>query len=81
MARTKFWFSDEQMRQILPAVASLNAQHPGDNRNFCVELVRSVSAATGQIYGPQVYLKLLEVADCPRRPNATTFNRAKEEII
>lgn len=64
---------DEQARQVAHAARTIEAERPAaSNREFLKSFIPAVEVATGQVFGPKVYQKLLKQFTPTRAPSSTT---------
>lgn len=80
MARPPFSLTDEQARVLVVRVAELQADYPLNARNhrpFVRAFLQAVFEATGQVYSPAIYHRLLAAYAPDRRPSTTTIAAEK----
>lgn len=83
MARPTFSLTDDQARLLASRVAALQATYPYDSRNhrpFVRGFLRAVQEATGQLYSPAIYQRLLAAFAPERRPSTATLAAEKQAL-
>lgn len=78
MSRPPFMMSDDQARALVQRVGPLLEQYPlsptrRDHRPFCRAFIRAVYEATGKLYGPDIYRRLLKAYAPGRSPSTPTL--------
>lgn len=78
MSRPPFMITDDQARILVQRVGPLLEQHPlnpnrRDHRPFCGSFIRAVYEATGKLYGPDIYRRLLKAYAPGRSPSTPTL--------
>nr|WP_315219912.1 hypothetical protein [uncultured Duganella sp.] len=83
MPRPAFALTDDQARALARHVAALQTAHPLDPRNhrpFVRAFLRAVRDATGQLYSPAIYHRLLAAFAPERRPSTSTLAAEKQAL-
>ncbi len=83
MGRPPFQLSDEQASHIARGVAELDALLPRDQRNhrpFVREFIRIIHSATGKLYSPSIYHRLLGAYAPTRRPSTATIATERDKV-
>jgi len=83
MPRPPFALTDDQARLLAASVARLQATYPYDARNhrpFVRGFLRAVLEATGQLYSPAIYQRLLSAFAPERRPSTATLATEKQAL-
>jgi hypothetical protein len=83
MARPSFSLTDDQARLLASRVAALQGTYPYDSRNhrpFVRGFLRAVQEATGQLYSPAIYQRLLAAFAPERRPSTATLAAEKQAL-
>jgi hypothetical protein len=81
MPRPPFQLTDEQAGTIARGVADLDARIPLDartHRPFVRAFIALVRTATGNLYSPTIYRRLLDAYAPTRRPSMTTLAAERE---
>lgn len=81
MPRPPFHLTDEQASQIAKGVMGLELRIPLDARShrpFVREFIQLVYAATGKLYSPEIYRRLLHAYAPARRPSMQTLASERE---
>jgi hypothetical protein len=81
MPRPPFHLTDEQASTIARGVADLDARIPLDartHRPFVRAFIALVRTATGNLYSPTIYRRLLDAYVPTRRPSMTTLAAERE---
>lgn len=78
MSRPPFMMTDDQARALVQRVGPLLDQYPlnpsrRDHRPFCGAFIRAVYEATGKLYGPDIYRRLLKAYAPGRSPSTPTL--------
>lgn len=76
MSRPAFAMPDPEARQLAQLADALHERHPQnprDHRPYVREFMRAVHAATGHVYSPAIYRRLLAVRAPGRCPSAATW--------
>lgn len=67
---------DKQARQVAQAARSIEADSPmASNREYLRSFIPAVEAATGQVFGPKIYQRLLKQFAPTRAPSTTTVQK------
>ena len=80
MSRPAFSLSDPEARQLAQLADALHKRHPHnprDHRQYIRGLMRAVHTATGRVYSPAIYRRLLAVYAPDRRPSTATPGAGK----
>ena len=83
MSRPAFALTDDQARLLATRVATLQATYPFDQRShrpFVRAFMRAVYEATGQLYSPAIYQRLLSAFAPERRPSTATLAAEKQSL-
>lgn len=83
MPRPAFSLTDDQARVLAQRVDALQAAYPFDPRNhrpFVRAFLRAVRDATGQLYSPAIYQRLLAAFAPERRPSTATLAAEKQAL-
>ena len=83
MPRSPFALTDDQARILTGRVATLQATYPFDPRNhrpFVRGFMRAVLDATGKLYSPAIYQRLLAAFAPERRPSTATLAAEKDAL-
>lgn len=83
MSRPAFALTDDQARLLATRVATLQATYPFDQRShrpFVRAFMRAVHEATGQLYSPAIYQRLLSAFAPERRPSTATLAAEKQSL-
>lgn len=82
MARPSFQLSDQQARVLVMQMPEITQRHATNrgNRDFVLDFMRAVYSATGQIYSPAIYRRLLNVYAPDRRPSTETLALVKKAL-
>ena len=83
MSRPSFSLTDDQARLLASRVTALQATYPYDPRNhrpFVRGFMRAVQEATGQLYSPAIYQRLLSAFAPERRPSTATLAAEKQAL-
>jgi hypothetical protein len=83
MPRPAFALTDDQARVLAQRVDALQAAYPFDPRNhrpFVRAFLRAVLDATGQLYSPAIYQRLLAAFAPERRPSTATLAAEKRAL-
>ena len=81
--RPRFKLTDEQARVIRDGLPTLLERHPYDprsNRPFVAAFVRLVYDATGELFGPTIYRRLLDAYAADRKPSNDTLAQEKAQL-
>ncbi len=81
MPRPRFQLSDTQAALIAQGVARLDATIPRDARShrpFVREFIKVVHTATGKLYSPEIYRRLMDAYAPTRRPSVATLASERE---
>ena len=81
MPRPPFKLTDQQAAHIAQGVMSLDARIPIDPRShrpFVRAFIELVHAATGKLYSPEIYRRLLDAYASTRRPSMATLADERE---
>jgi hypothetical protein len=83
MPRPPFALTDAQARLLANRVAALQVTYPFDPRNhrpFVRAFLRAVLEATGKLYSPAIYQRLLAAFAPDRRPSTATLAAEKDAL-
>lgn len=83
MTRPIFQPSDDEARILINRLQAIKAAHPLNPRDhgpFVRAFVRAVYEATGRIFSPIIYRRLLSAYAPDRRPSTSTLERAKQSF-
>ncbi len=83
MSRPAFALTDSQARAISIRTAELERSYPLDPRNhrpFVRAFLRAVQDATGNLYSPVIYQRLLKAYAPDRRPSTATLATEKQAL-
>lgn len=83
MPRPPFALTDDQARVLTIRVAALQDTYPLNSRNhrpFVRGFLRAVREATGQLYSPAIYQRLLAAFAPERRPSTGTLAVEKQTL-
>lgn len=83
MSRPAFALTDSQARAISIRTAELQITYPLDQRNhrpFVRAFLRAVQQATGNLYSPAIYQRLLKAYAPDRRPSTATLASEKQAL-
>ena len=84
MSRPAFALTDSQARAISIRTAELQLTCPLDPRNhrpFVRSFLRAVQQATGNLYSPAIYQRLLKAYAPDRRPSTATLASEKQALV
>lgn len=82
MARPSFHLTDEQARVLVMQMPEITERHAASrgNRDFVLDFMRAVYSATGQLYSPAIYRRLLKAYAPDRRPSTETLALVKKAL-
>jgi hypothetical protein len=83
MSRPPFSLSNDQARELVQRVAPLLDRYPldpRDHRPFLRAFLRAVHDATGRLYGPDIYRRLLRAYAPGRNPSTPTIASERDAL-